>query len=137
MKFEYFKTAKGRAPYIEWFESLEDRVQYTIDNYLHRILFGGIMGRRSDSYDEYIATRMQDTKFARGSLLSLINEFDVSLEDALRETIPKMGIKEFSEKAGIPLQNVSDFVRGKRKLKLETYDKYLAVFKLKTKLTVE
>ncbi|PIP95066.1 MAG: hypothetical protein COW00_17765 [Bdellovibrio sp. CG12_big_fil_rev_8_21_14_0_65_39_13] len=95
------------------------------------------MGRRSDSYDEYIATKMQDTKFARGSLLSLINEFDASLEDALRETIPKMGIKEFSEKAGIPLQNVSDFVRGKRKLKLETYDKYLAVFKLKTKLTVE
>lgn len=95
------------------------------------------MARRSESYDEYIAKRMQEGKFARGVLVSLIEEFDATVEDALRETIPKMGIKEFSEKAGVPFQNVSDFIRGKRKLKLETLDKYLAVFKLKSKLTIQ
>jgi len=52
LKFEYFKTAKGRAPYIEWFESLEDRVQYTIDNYLHRILFGGSKKNVKHIFDE-------------------------------------------------------------------------------------
>lgn len=94
------------------------------------------MPRRSESYDQYIAEKMQDTDYARGMLLNSIEEFGESVEEALKYTIRNMGIKEFSEKAEIPFQNVSDFVRGKRKLKVETLDKYLSVFKLKSKIVV-
>lgn len=94
------------------------------------------MPRRSESFDQYIAEKMQDTDYARGMLLNSIKEFDESVEEALKYTIRNMGIKEFAERADIPFQNVSDFVRGKRKLKIETLDKYLSVFELKSKIIV-
>lgn len=45
-----------------------------------------------------------------------------------------MGIKEFSDLAKTHLQNVSAFIRGERKLRRQTLDKYLSVFELKTKM---
>ena len=79
---------------------------------------------------------MQDCEYAKKTLLHSIEEFGESVEEALKYTIQQMGAKEFSEKANIPYQNVSDFIRGKRKLKRETLDKYLAVFGLKSKIVV-
>lgn len=94
------------------------------------------MSRRSDSFDKYIAEQMQDLNFARETLLTTIEHFGESVEDALRYTITKMGMKEFSELSGIHIQNISQFIKGKRKLKKETLDKYLAIFKLKSKIVV-
>jgi transcriptional regulator with XRE-family HTH domain len=92
------------------------------------------MSRRSRSYDKYIAEKMKDLDFAQESLLTAINTFGDSVEDALKYTILQMGIKEFSEHSGVSIQNISDFVRGVRRLKIETLDKYLSVFGLKAKI---
>jgi len=95
------------------------------------------MPKRSNSYDKDIAEQLlNDATFAREMILTSIEEFDESVEDALKYTIQKMGAKEFSDKAQIPFQNVSDFIRGKRKIKTETLNKYLAVFNLKSKIVV-
>ena len=48
-----------------------------------------------------------------------------------------MGIKEFSEISGVRIQNISDFVNGRKNLKQETLNKYLAAFNLKSKIVVE
>ena len=61
----------------------------------------------------------------------------LSAEDALRETISRMGVKEFSELAGVAPSNVVDFLRGKRNPKPETLDTYLRPFGLKTKIVLE
>jgi predicted transcriptional regulator len=94
------------------------------------------MTGRSRSFNAYIAEQMKDINFARETLITSIEHFNESVEDALKYTIEQMGIKEFSELAKIPIQNVSEFLRGKRKLKVETLDKYLAVFNLKSKIIV-
>lgn len=94
------------------------------------------MSRRSESFDKYVAEQMQDLDYARETLVTTIEHFGESVEDALRYTIEKMGIKEFSELSNIPVQNVSAFIKGRRKLKVETLDKYLSVFKLKSKIVV-
>ena len=94
------------------------------------------MPRRSESFDKYVAEQMQDLDYARETLVTSIEHFGESVEDALRYTIEKMGIKEFSELSGIQIQNISQFIKGKRNLKVETLDKYLSVFKLKSKIVV-
>lgn len=94
------------------------------------------MPRRSESFDRFVSEKMQNIDYAKETLLTSIEEFDESVEEALKYTIQKMGIKEFSELAGIPIQNISQFIKGKRKLKVETLDKYLSVFKLKYKIIV-
>ena len=71
------------------------------------------MARRGSSYDKMIATKMLDPESAIDVILHSL-EFDDNIEEALRLTITSMGIKEFSEKSAIPVQNVSGFVRGKR-----------------------
>src|SRR5690606_20526405 len=94
------------------------------------------MPRRNKSFDEYIAGKMTDLNFAREVFLASIEEFDDSVEEALKYTIQKMGLKEFSVKSEIPIQNISQFIAGERKLKPVTLDKYLRVFDLKSKITV-
>ena len=80
---------------------------------------------------------MQDLEYARETLITEIEEFGETVEDALKYTIESMGIKEFSELSDIPIQNVSAFVNGRRNLKKETLDKYLRVFGLRSKIVVE
>ncbi|MGB0454970.1 MAG: helix-turn-helix domain-containing protein [Bacteriovoracaceae bacterium] len=94
------------------------------------------MPRRSESYNQFVAEKMQDPEYAKETLLVSIEEFGESIEEALKYTIQLMGAKEFSEKALVPYQNVSDFIRGKRKPKIETLNKYLSVFNLKAKIVV-
>ena len=89
------------------------------------------MPRRSKSYDEAIAKEMQDPEFARGMVLHAIKQSGYSIEEALQHAIQSMGIKEFSDKSGLPLQNVSDFVNGKRKLGFRNISRCLSVFGLK------
>ena len=91
---------------------------------------------KSKSFDEVVAKQMQDPEFAKQTLLTSIEEFDESVEEALKYSIELMGIKEFSELSGVRLQNVSDFVKGRKNLKQETLDKYLAPFGLKSKIVV-
>lgn len=94
--------------------------------------------RRCKSYDEKLAEDLQNAKAAQVFLLGLMEEPEgLSLEDALRHTIQRMGIKEFCKKAKTTYPNVVAFVTGRRKVKPETLDQYLKPFGLKTKITAE
>lgn len=75
------------------------------------------MPRRSESFDEFIVEKMQNPEFAKQTLLTSIEEFNESVEDALKYSIELMGIKEFSDLSGVRVQNVSDFIKGRKNLK--------------------
>ena len=92
------------------------------------------MARRSSSYDKMIAAKMLDPEYARNVILHSL-EFNDSIEEALRLAISSMGIREFSGKAGIPVQNVSSFIGGKRNFGYRTLTRCLAVFGLKFTVT--
>ncbi|MGE3975742.1 MAG: hypothetical protein AB7F59_14550 [Bdellovibrionales bacterium] len=93
---------------------------------------------RNKSYDEELSKELQDMEFAQGFLLTLIEgEEGLDLEDALKHTIERMGIKEYSKASRIPAPHVVSFIKGRRKLKTETLDAFLKPFRLKTKVVVE
>ena len=93
---------------------------------------------RRGEYDKMLSAEFRNKKFARGFLTDLMSgEEALSLEDALRHMIARMGTKEFSELANAPTQNVTEFVKKKRTLKPETLDKWLKPFGLRTKLVLD
>lgn len=94
---------------------------------------------RSNSYDEKISKMMQDSEFAQEYLLALVNDEDepMEVEDALRFTIGRMGVTEFARLVGESKSNIGNFLNGKRTLKEETLNKYLAPFRLKVKKILE
>ena len=79
---------------------------------------------RSNSYDEDFSKDMQDPVARREYLLALIHDEDepMSVEEALRFTIRRMGTVEFADLAGEKKQNV---------------DKYLEPFGLRTVIDVK
>ena len=94
---------------------------------------------RSNSYDEDFSKDMQDPVARREYLLALIHDEDepMSVEEALRFTIRRMGTVEFADLAGEKKQNVDKFLSGERNLKRETLDKYLEPFGLRTVIDVK
>ena len=94
---------------------------------------------RSKSFDESLSQLMRKhPKKAKHFILGLIEGEDGwEIEDALKETIYRMGVKEFSEWAGQYPTHVTAFLKGRRKLKPETLNEYLEPFGLRTKLTLE
>ncbi len=94
--------------------------------------------KRGKSYDEELSHKLKNAKFAQSYILTLMEGDDgLSVEDALRHTIARMGIKEFVHLAHVPQPNVSEFLSGKRKLKPETLNEYLKPFRLKARLVLE
>lgn len=89
---------------------------------------------RSKSYDKKLAEKMRDPELARELVIHAVEAGD-SIEEALIIAITSMGIKEFSDKSGIKMQNVSQFVQGKRAFGYKTLTKCLAVFDLKFTVT--
>ena len=94
------------------------------------------MTKRSESFDKYVAEKMQDPEYAKATLLVSIEEFNESVEEALKYSIQRMGVKEFATKANIPIQDISAFIESRMKIETEILDHYLAVFNLKSKMTV-
>jgi len=93
--------------------------------------------RRTNSYDKQLSQRLKDPKYAQGFLLALLEHPDgLSVEEALRHTIERMGVKEFSGLSGFPPSNIVDFLKGRRQCKPDTLDKMLRPFQLRTKLTL-
>jgi hypothetical protein len=93
---------------------------------------------RNKSYNQELSEKLKNHRFAQGYLLALMEgEEGLEVEEALRHTIERMGIKEFAELADIPNSNVVEFLKGKRKLKPETLDSYLSPFHLRTRLILE
>jgi DNA-binding phage protein len=93
---------------------------------------------RNKSYDKDLSVKLQDREFAQGFFLTLMEgDEGLSLEDALRTTIQRMGVKEFCEKTDTRIQNINDFLKKRRKLKPDTLDAFLKPLGLKLKWSVE
>ena len=101
-------------------------------------IFGAVMANRHKDFDELLAAQFADIKFAQAYIINLIDSEGMDLEDALRETIIAMGLQEFANKTNLSIQYVSDFVNKRRKLSIETINKYLqSIFGLKMRIIVE
>jgi hypothetical protein len=93
---------------------------------------------RNKTHDEQLSLELKNPVFAREFLLAQTEGEDgLTVDEALRYMISKMGVKEFSEMAKVEPNNVSAFVQKKRDPKPGTLDIYLKPFGLKTKLIVE
>jgi len=94
---------------------------------------------RNNAYDDDLAKEMQDSEFAQQYLLNLVDDVDepMTVEEALRMAIPRMGVAEFSSKTNKSKSDVDKFLRGERNLKPETLNEYLVPFNLRVKVTLE
>ena len=93
---------------------------------------------RNSSYDEDLSKELLNSEFAQGFLLTLMEgEEGLSLAAALRHTIERMGVKELCTKAKMRMQNVNDFIKGRRKPKPDSLDAFLKPFGLRTRIVVE
>ena len=101
-------------------------------------IIGGDM-YRNHAYDEDLAKELSDINFAQEYLLSLVEDPDepMSIEEALRFMIPRMGIPEFAKIVGKSKSDIDKFLRGERNLKPETLSEYLGPFKLRLKIGLE
>lgn len=96
------------------------------------------MGNRHKDFNDLVALQFEEIGFAQEYISNLINDEEMTIEDALRETIISMGLKPFSEKAGISIQYVSDFVKKRKKFSTKSINKYLEkAFSLRIKMSVE
>ena len=94
---------------------------------------------RNNAYNEDLAKEMQDPEFAQQYILNLVEDEDepMTVEEALRLAIPRMGVAEFSRKINKSKTDVDKFLRGERNLKPETLNVYLFPFNLRVRVTLE
>lgn len=94
---------------------------------------------RHSTYDEWLSGLLRkDPRNVREFILTLIEDEDgISLDEALKRVIYRVGVKEFADITGIDQPNITGFLRGTRKPKPETLDRYLKPFGLRTKLIIE
>lgn len=96
------------------------------------------MPKRHRSFDDELAQKFEKLDFAQQYLIGLSQEEDISLEDALRHTVKAMGLLEFSERSGLSIQAVSDFVSNRAKWSTDKIIKKIyIVFKLNVKFSLE
>lgn len=99
---------------------------------------GGKMANRNKSYDEVLAQKFKKSKYARRYLINIIENERLPVDEALREVIKAMGLKYFSDKSGLSVQAVSDFVSKRQKWSMDKLSNHIrGVFKLKLRLSVE
>ncbi|MFH1018498.1 MAG: hypothetical protein V1798_10020 [Pseudomonadota bacterium] len=93
---------------------------------------------RNKSYDEELSERLQNPKYVRGFLLALMEGSEgLELEEALRITITRMGLKEFSRMSKVAAPNVVRMLKGRIPPTLYMLDRFLKPFGLRTKILVE
>lgn len=94
---------------------------------------------RHNSYDEWLSSLLQkDPSHVKEFMTSLMEGDDgLSVEEALKHTIYRVGVKEFAEFVGVDQPNVTGFLRGTRKPKRETLNTYLKPFGLKVKFCLD
>ena len=94
--------------------------------------------RRTKSYNEELSQRLRSPKYAQHFINDLMeNDDGMSAEEALKTVIEIMGVKEFSKMTGVPSSNLVAYIKGRRKLKIDTLDQLLKPFKLKAKIIFE
>ncbi len=96
------------------------------------------MANRSKSYDEVLAKKFENPEYAKSYLLNIVEAEGLAVDTALRETIKAMGLQSFSEKSGLSIQAVSDFVANRQKWSTDKLSKHIGeVFHLRVKLSLE
>jgi len=96
------------------------------------------MPNRHKSYDDILVRKFENLEYAQGYLLNIVNNEDLPVDEALRETIKAMSLKVFSKKSGQSIQAVSDFVSKRQNWSSDKLIKLIfLVFKLKVKLSLE
>ncbi len=96
---------------------------------------------RTKNFDEYLSEQLQDYDYRREYLLQLMTTVDdeegLSLFDALKETVNTMGVTEFSDLVGMERSGISRLLSQEHLPKVETLDRLLVPFGLKTRIGVE
>lgn len=96
------------------------------------------MPNRHKSYDKVLAKKFKNPKYAQLYLINIIKREKLSVSESLRETIKAMGLKSFSDKSGLSIQAVSDFVSKRQKWSMDKISNHIEnVFKLKVNLSIE
>lgn len=88
------------------------------------------MPKRTKSFDEMFAKKLQDVDYARDYLIHLVEEEEMSVEQALATLAENMGQKEFAQLIGTTKQRVNEFVKGRQKPTLPLLNRYLEAFDL-------
>ncbi len=96
------------------------------------------MANRHKSYDDVMVKKFENPQYAQEYLLNIVETEEISLDEALRETIRAMGLQAFANKSGLSIQAVSDFVSKRQKWSTDKLVKQIEnVFNLKVKLSLE
>ena len=99
---------------------------------------GGNMANRNKDYNKILAKKFENIEYARKYLINIVKREKLPIEEALCETIKAMGLKKFSDKSGISIQAVSDFVNKRQKWSLDKISRHIGdVFHLKLKISLE
>ncbi len=94
--------------------------------------------KRHKSYDKELAEDLKDQEFAKNFLFDLMEGDDgLSAFEALKHTIRRMGVKEFSKDSKIPYESVCRMLESEKIPKINTLDRYFAVFGLRMKIELE
>ena len=97
-----------------------------------------MMPKRHKSYDKALAQKFKNSEYARLYLINIIEKEKLPVDEALCETIKAMGLKSFSDKSGLSIQAVSDFVAERQKWSMDKISNHIKdVFKLKAKLSLK
>jgi DNA-binding phage protein len=137
LHIQHFTLESGVMPFETWVATLDKRSKAKVISKRH-MNFGDKLMHRHESYDEKLASELQDQEFAKDFILDLI-EGDEGLTplEALRHTIRRMGVKEFSVAAKIPYESVCRMLESDSLPKISTLDRYFAFFGLKVKIVLE
>ena len=93
---------------------------------------------RHESYDKELEAELQDQEFAKDFILDVIEgEEGLSPLDALRHTIRRMGVREFSKATKIPYESVCRMLESESIPKIATLDRYFGFFGLKVRIILE
>ena len=95
------------------------------------------MANRHKSYDVVLAKKFKNPKYAQGYLMHIMKKEKLSVEESLRETIKAMGLKEFSNRSGLSIQSISDFIAKRQKWSTDKLSIHIKrVFNLEIKLSL-
>ncbi|CBW26527.1 hypothetical protein BMS_1690 [Halobacteriovorax marinus SJ] len=96
------------------------------------------MANRHGSYNEVLSEKFNDKEYAREYLLNLVNEEELSLEDAISEVIKAMSLTKFAKLSGQSISQTSDFISKRQRWSSDKLIKITKkVFDLQVKLTIE
>ena len=91
------------------------------------------MARRSRDWNEGLAQDLRDPEFAREFLLAAMDD-GVAVQTALGKVIRAMGVKEFTERAGMAGPNVLRAIHPRHNPTQATLNRLLKPFQLRLSL---